>query len=177
MLFIPSSLISLLTFPGVAVHELAHRLFCDLLKVPVYKICYFRFGNPSGYVIHAPITGLKQSFFISAGPLFINTILCMLLTFSAIIPIDILEEKNCSVVFKILMWLGISIGMHAFPSNQDMNIFINEAKKLKTKGLSLIFIVFLVTLFKMANSLRFFWFDAFYAFGISFILPWLVGIL
>jgi hypothetical protein len=92
-------------------------------------------------------------------------------------PTIILEEKNCFIVFNILMWLGISIGMHAFPSNQDMNNFIHEAKKLKTKRFSLLFIFFLAILFKIANSLRFFWFDAFYAFGISLFLPWVVGIL
>lgn len=32
-------------------------------------------------------------------------------------------------------------------------------------------------LLKIANALRVIWFDAIYAFGISMLLPWLVGVL
>ena len=177
MFFIPGWLISLLTFPGVIAHEIAHRLFCDIAKVPVYKVCYFRIGNPAGYVIHGPVKGLKSSFLISIGPLIINTILCALLTFSATFPIFILEAENYSVVFMILMWAGFSIGMHAFPSNDDMENFVQEVKNAKQGGILLIFAKFFAGLLKIANALRVIWFDAIYAFGISMLLPWLVGAL
>jgi hypothetical protein len=175
MFFIPGWLISLLTFPGVVVHEIAHRFFCDLAKVPVYKVCYFRIGNPAGYVIHGPIKGLKSAFLISVGPLIINTVLCALLTFSATFPIFILDAENYSVIFLILMWAGFSIGMHAFPSNDDMENFVQEVKNTKKGGILLIFAKLVAGLFKIANVLRIIWFDAIYAFGISMLLPWLVG--
>lgn len=177
MLLLPPSLVNLLTFPGVIVHEVAHRFFCDLFKIPVYKICCYRFDSPSGYVIHGPIKELKKSLFVSLGPLIINTILCMLLTFVASIPITILEEEKSSIIFKILIWLGFSIGMHAFPSNTDMKNIIKQMDNSNSKGLALIFIILLGSLFRIANALRFFWFDAFYAFGISLLLPWLFGLL
>lgn len=35
-MLIPGFLISLVTFPGVMVHELAHLVFCKLTNTPVY---------------------------------------------------------------------------------------------------------------------------------------------
>ena len=177
MLFIPGWLITLLTFPGVIAHEIAHRLFCDMAKVPVCKVCYFRFGNPAGYVIHGPVKGLKNSFLISIGPLIVNTILCALLTFSATFPIFILETENYNAVFIVLMWVGFSIGMHAFPSNDDMDNFVKEVKNAKQGGILLVLAKIFAGLLKIANTLRIIWFDAIYAFGVSMLLPWLVGAL
>ncbi len=177
MLFIPGWLISLLTFPGVIAHEVGHKLFCDIAKVPVYRVSYFRIGNPAGFVIHGPVKGLKNSFLISVGPLIVNTILCALLTFSAVFPIFILEAKDYSGVFILLMWAGISIGMHAFPSNDDMENFVQEVKIAKQGGILLIFAKFFAGLLKIANALKVIWFDAIYAFGVSMLLPWLVSAL
>ena len=51
-MIIPGFVISIATFPGVIVHEFAHQLFCRLAKVAIFEVCYFRIGNPSGYVTH-----------------------------------------------------------------------------------------------------------------------------
>jgi len=61
-MFIPGKVVSLLTFPGVIVHELAHKIFCEMAGVQVYEVCYFRFGNPAGYVKHEPVSELIKSF-------------------------------------------------------------------------------------------------------------------
>lgn len=65
MLLIPGWLISLLTFPGVIIHEWAHKKFCEWLGILVHKVVYFRFGNPAGYVLHEPPKTYKQTFWIS----------------------------------------------------------------------------------------------------------------
>jgi hypothetical protein len=39
-------LITIVTFPGVIVHELAHQLFCRLYKVSVFEEVYFQAENP-----------------------------------------------------------------------------------------------------------------------------------
>lgn len=44
MLFIPGVIISIITFPGVIVHELAHQIFCYLMKIPVYEVKYFHYA-------------------------------------------------------------------------------------------------------------------------------------
>ncbi len=177
MVLIPGWLVSILTFPGVIVHEIAHRLFCDLVKIPVYKVSYFRLGNPAGYVVHGPVDGLRKSFLISIGPLLMNSALCVLLTFSAILPVYILEVKEYSFVFNILIWVGFSIGMHAFPSNDDMQNFVQAVKDARQGGVLLFVSKIFAGLLKIANALRVIWFDAIYAVLLSLLLPWLLGVL
>ena len=177
MFLIPGWLISIVTFPGVIFHEIAHRFFADMAKVEVYEARYFRLGNPAGYVIHGPVEGLKQSFLISVGPLVVNSIICVLLTFTAIFPIFILKAQDFSAVFIILLWLGYSIGMHAFPSNEDMANIVQAVKNAEQGGLLLLAAKLFAWFFKIVNALRIIWFDAIYAVGISLILPFLFGFL
>jgi len=68
MFFVPGALISVLTFPGVIVHEIGHLVFCRFYRVAVLKVCYFRFGNPAGYVIHEKPRSATQSMMIGIGP-------------------------------------------------------------------------------------------------------------
>ena len=68
MVFIPGFLIALLTFPGVIVHEAAHMLFCKLRHVAVLDVCFFRVGNPAGYVVHEPVNRFSTSLLITFGP-------------------------------------------------------------------------------------------------------------
>ena len=173
MFFIPGFLIALLTFPGVIVHEIAHRFFAELTGVQVYDVCYFRFGNPSGYVIHGKPKNLLQAFLISVGPLILNTILCAAITIAAIYPWIILESQIATLEY-ILLWLGISIGMHAFPSNHDIEAFTEVVNQNCGKGLMWRFAKLVEIIFNVANALRFFWFDLFYAIGVAFIIPLIV---
>jgi hypothetical protein len=39
---IPGFIISLLTFPGVIVHEWAHKIACNLFDVAVFRVVYFK---------------------------------------------------------------------------------------------------------------------------------------
>src|SRR5438132_94908 len=102
MFLIAGWMISILTFPGVIVHEMAHRIFCDLCGVPVYKACYFRVGNPAGYVLHAPVSDLRSSFFISVGPIMVNTLLSMFLGYFVAVPLFILEAQPTLV--QLFLW-------------------------------------------------------------------------
>jgi hypothetical protein len=175
-MFIPGFLISVLTFPGIIVHEFAHRLFADWSGVPVYQVCYFRFGSPAGYVVHAPARDLRGAFLISVGPLIVNTILCAVLTFGPVVRMGILEIDEMSWVQVLLLWIGISIGMHAFPSNVDMQSLVSAVKSAERGGLLLLSARFFAGLMWVANILRFFWFDAFYAALVSLALPWILGL-
>ena len=80
-IMIPGEVVAVFTFPGVVMHEVAHRLVCDLLNVPVYDVKYFIIHkDAAGYVYHAR-TSLGKNFLIAIAPLFVNTIFCMLFTF------------------------------------------------------------------------------------------------
>jgi hypothetical protein len=65
-------------------------------------------------------------------------------------------------VFVLLGWLGISIGMHAFPSPQDA---ANFSAAVRTSGRGFLHVV--ASAFQglvwIAHFLRFFWFDLIYA--------------
>ncbi len=113
-MIIPGFIISLLTFPGVIVHEWAHKLFCIWTGTPVVKVCYFRFGNPAGFVIHQKPTSVWRHILIGIGPLFVNTATGIALGVMA------LPFKGTNdAAFLILMWLAMSIAMHSFPSTGD----------------------------------------------------------
>ena len=118
MILIPGWLISIVTFPGVIVHEAAHLLFCRLEKLAVFEVVFFRFGNPAGYVIHEASDNFKSMFMVGMGPFFVNSALCVLFCSAAFLPVWELGVADPLAYF--LYWLGISIGMHAFPSTQDM---------------------------------------------------------
>lgn len=173
MFILPGWLISIITFPGVIIHEIAHRFFCDLAGVRVFNVCYFRIGNPAGYVIHEPTDRLGASFLITVGPLVLNTVLCSLLTFSPVIALS-LKPQSVHPVFYLLAWVGISIGMHAFPSNQDARNFMQVIESTGRRGpLYFISQIFRGLIF-VANILRMVWFDLIYALAIAWMGPHLL---
>jgi hypothetical protein len=170
MFFIPGFVISIVTFPGVIVHEAAHLLFCRLNKLAVFDVCYFRFGNPAGYVIHESTTDFKKAFLVSMGPFFVNSILCVIFCSAAFLPAWELEVQDPLAYF--FYWLGISIGMHAFPSTQDMKgiwqLMPGEAKRFNILAIvsyPLVAIVFVL------NLLRVVWADLGYGLAIGILLP------
>lgn len=170
MFIIPGQLISALTFPGVIVHEVAHMLFLKLRDIAVLDVCFFRFGNPAGYVVHEDISSFNTAFLVSVGPFLINSILCILICLPAFFPVRIFGIENPLSYF--LLWLGISIGMHAFPSTQDANNLLAYAKKEVSSLNPLAIISFpIVLLIYIANILSFFWFDYIYGIAIGLGLP------
>lgn len=158
-MFIPGWLISLITFPGVIIHEWAHKKFCNWTGVVVQKVVYFRFGNPAGYVIHERPQKYSQIFWISTGPLIINSLLTIILSYIAS------QIQPESFLYYLLLWIAISVGMHAFPSDQDASHIFNESKTLlKNGGSALHYFAYpFYALIWLANKLRFIWFDLWYA--------------
>jgi hypothetical protein len=172
-MFIPGILIAYLTFPGVIVHEIGHMVFCRLRKVPVLDVCYFRFENPPGYVVHEKPGDFLSTFLISIGPFLVNSVLCILICFPAFVPMKAFDIHD--PLSYLLIWLGVSIGMHAFPSNQDASILWNEAGQAARNGNLLAVISFpLVILVYVANIGRIFWLDTIYGVALGCGLPMLL---
>lgn len=167
MLFIPGTLIAILTFPGVIVHEAGHRLFCSLAGVRVYKTCYFRLGNPAGYVIHGPVQSYGAGFLICVAPFIVNTAIALLI-------FSIASNVSSSAVAFPLYWLGISIGMHAFPSSGDADNLWRYSKAVWRHNPLAVLGFPAVILIKIAAVLSIIWFDLFYA--IALLLPFVVTI-
>ncbi len=148
MFLIPNWLVSIVTFPGVIIHEFAHKIFCNITGVPVQKVRYWRLGNPAGYVIHDEPTHLYQTFFISIGPLIVNSAVAIALAYVSLRVSTVLTGRI------ILIWIGFAAGACAFPSDED-------ARNVLKKGGILIYPFF--WLIWLANKLRFFYFDFLYA--------------
>jgi len=148
-------LIALLTFPGIILHEWAHKFFCDRTHVKVLKTCYFRFGNPAGYVIHGPVNSYGKAFLIATAPFLINTAFSVIaFVIAVIIPLG--------VAAYILYWLGIATGIHAFPSSQDADMLWSQAKAAWHNPL--VWLSFpVIGLIKLGGLLRIVWFDLLYA--------------
>ncbi len=160
-MFLPGQLISLLTFPGVIVHEWAHKKFCEWFGVKVYEVAYFRFWQKTaGYVTHEAPSTFKKTFWISVGPLVVNSLGCVIL--SAIAS----QTLPQSFLNYLLLWLALSIGAHSFPSDHDAKNILETSKHyLKNEGSTLHYLSYpFFILIWIANKLSFFWFDFIYAF-------------
>ena len=171
MFFIPGILISIITFPGVIVHELAHQLFCRLCKVPVYEVKYFQFKNPVGYVLHEPSDKPMVNFLISVGPFLVNTVLGALLTLSpAVNLLGIGGSFNFLDV--ILIYLGFSILMHAFPSSGDAKaMYESIIKNDKVNIFVKILVLPVIGLIYIGTFGSIVWLDAAYAFAVVSLFP------
>jgi hypothetical protein len=170
MFFIPGFVISLLTFPGVIVHEAGHLFFCKVFKLEVYGVCFFRLGNPAGYVIHEKTDNFKALFFVSMGPFFANTLLCVLFCTAAFLPVWVLKVDDLLAYF--FYWLGLSIGMHSFPSTADLtNIWELAPQKAKQGNLLAIISLPLVGLLYILNFARVVWADLGYGIAVGILGP------
>ncbi|MBM3155149.1 MAG: hypothetical protein FJ008_07410 [Chloroflexi bacterium] len=161
------SIIAILTFPGIIVHELAHKLLCGLTHVTVHKVCYFRLGNPSGYVIHEQPGSYGKALLIDTAPFLINTII-------AIILYSIAVTIPQSSLTYILYWLGISIAMHSFPSSGDADILWNQSKSSWRKNPLALLGFPIVGLIKLAALLSRVWFDLLYAIALLVLVAFLL---
>jgi nitrate reductase NapE component len=172
MFFIPGQLISLVTFPGVIVHELAHQLFCRLYKVPVFEVVHFRFGNPCGYVIHERVNNKWQGIMISVGPFIVNTLIAAIIALPASLPV--FKFNTGGPLDYFLIYLSVSIAMHAFPSTGDANSIWNALKEKDTPiwarivGYPIVCIIYVGSFGSMV------WLDLLYGIGVAIGIPNLI---
>lgn len=168
---IPGWLISLLTFPGVIIHEYAHEKMCVRRKVPVYEVCYFRIGNPAGYVKHGRTENFGDTFAISVAPFLINSLVAILFSIPLMSLVFISAESQAidqsnlglNLLALVILWLGISTGMHAIPSSTDAKNIWRHAKQEWRKSIKATLGLPIAAFIYMGDKLRFFWFDAIYA--------------
>jgi TPR repeat protein len=157
-------LISIVTFPGVVVHELAHVAFCKFTDTRVLKACYFRVGNPTGYVIHEQPSTVWRNILIGVGPFFVNTFLGFMLGIIAI-PLH-MDWDHPTPAQLLLLWLGVSIAMHSFPSTGDArNIWHAVWSKGAPISARVIGSPLVIVIFAGAIG-SIFWLDALYGVGV-----------
>ena len=170
-------IISIVTFPGIAVHEFAHQVFCRLLRIPVFKVVYFRIGNPCGYVEHEACEEPLKVFLTSTGPFLINTLAGLLILTPVAVPILKFREYT-NPLNLLLAWLGFSILMHAFPSTGDAGNMVRQILKNPNVGiLPKILSAPVIALIYAGAFGSIFWLDLIYATAVAMLIPNLLAIL
>ena len=175
---IPGFIISILTFPGVIVHELAHQICCKICGVVVYQAKYFQFQNPCGYVIHENVTNPWKNLCMALGPFFFNTIIGMLIAsvpaFCIMGDGEMMYQNNplMSALNIVLLWLGISILMHAFPSIGDAKSLVKTVVDNREVGTFARCITLpFVGLIYLGAAGSVIWLDLIYGVAMSMLLP------
>jgi hypothetical protein len=161
-------LIAILTFPGIIIHEWAHKFFCNRANVQVYKTCYFRLGNPAGYVIHGPVNSYVKAFLINIAPFIVNTSIAF---FVFLVVVN--ASGSLGIASYLLYWLGISIAMHSFPSSGDANNLWSYSKNAWRSNPLALFGFPVVGLVKVAAILSVIWFDLLYAIALLLLAAFL----
>ncbi len=160
-------ILSLITFPGVVTHEASHKFFCDWAGVKVHEVCYFRFGNPAGFVLHESPQKFSQSFFISVGPLILGTIFSVLFFL-------LFKQHSHEISGYVFAWLGLSIASNCFPSTGDAKSLLSEVGRhfwhspLALLGFPVALVIWII------NKLNIFYFNYFFALGLFWwVVRWL----
>lgn len=170
MFFIPGKFITLLTFPGVIIHEIAHQFFCRVCRVAVLDVKYFDPGeNPAGYVIHEIPKKLSHQVIIGVGPFFVNTIIGALISISAALPV--LNFGGGTILDYVFIWLGVSIAMHSFPSIGDAKSIMSAIKDMKASFIAKLLLYPLVALIYFFSLGSVIWLDLLYGLGVVRLIP------
>ena len=171
MFIIPGFIIAILTFPGVIIHELAHQLFCYICGLKVYEVKYFQFKNPSGYVIHEASKNPAKTMLISMGPFIVNTLLGILILTPVTIELFVFNDLGNPLYFVVL-WLGISVLMHAFPSRQDGKVMVEQILNNSDVNIFIKILVAPIILLVYIGAFgSMLWLDLVYAIGIAILIP------
>ncbi|WP_126662401.1 metalloprotease family protein [Haloterrigena salifodinae] len=191
----------LLAAPGVVVHELAHKQVCHLVGVPVKEVVYFRFGDPPGYVRHAQPGRYRESFAISVAPFLVNTVVSVaaFLGFAALASslgiADALATATADPIASVtalrdglaaassgelalaiaLGWLGLAVGVQAFPSTGDANtLWTHSRSEWRRRPVVLLGVPVVVVIY-VVNLLSWLWADVLYALGLCLLAFYAVG--
>lgn len=104
------------------------------------------------------------------GPFLANTLLCVVFCTTAFLPVWVLKVPDVLAYF--FYWLGISIGMHAFPSTDDLsNIWEMAPEKAKKGNLLAILSLPLVGMLYVLNLARVVWADLGYGIAVGILGP------
>ena len=109
---------------------------------------------------------------IGVGPFIVNTVLGALISFPAALPVFTFNSGG--ILDYILIYLGVSIAMHAFPSSGDADSIWSQVKEKETP----LWVKFLgypiVGLIYLASIGRYVWLDLLYGVGVAIGFPYLV---
>jgi hypothetical protein len=146
---------SILTFPGIVVHELAHLIACRLVGVYIHDYKLFTLNDKThvGYVAHAKSKQVYKQFIIGMAPSFVPIFIFGLFR---LVPV---EQYNFNEYSKLMLdWLYISILIHTLPSESDSDNVWKAATSRLTFSIFYTLYLPYVALMRLLNFLNTFFF-------------------
>lgn len=162
-------MLTLATFPGIIVHEIAHVIFCRLLGVRVLKVSYLRLGREAGYVVHEQPASVLQDILIGTGPMLVNTFTGAVVGLPGAMALR--RGEFGSATEYVLLWLGVSIAMHSFPSTGDARSIWQAVWSRQSGVVSRAAALPIVMLIYLGALGSVFWLDLLYGAAVVMLFP------
>jgi len=165
-------IVSLVTFPGVVLHEYAHAWACRRLGIRVLKVCYLRLGNPLGYVLHEQPEYAVQHIMVAVAPFFVSTAtaltVSLLVSLLAASPMD---AEFRDLVTLVGAWLSFSMALHAFPSSGDGDALWKDVTSPGVSFFAKLLLAPVVGLIRICQAGAAVWLHALFAVGVVALPP------
>jgi hypothetical protein len=111
------SVLDALTFPGIVVQQAARKLLCHATGTEVTDVCWFRWEQPTGYVVHEDPNAVWKQYLIGLGPVLVSLVVAVV---TALLALPFAPKGNAVSLPSILLcWIGVSVAAHAFPNRTD----------------------------------------------------------
>lgn len=169
-------LLAWLTFPGVILHEFGHAWACRQLGIRVVKICYLRFGNPLGYVLHEQPQSAMKHIMVAVAPFFVSSSAALAVGTAATLLVYFqAADAVVDIAAPVLAWLGFSFALHSFPSSGDADSLWSDVTDSSVGFLSKLLLIPSVGLIRIAQLGSRFWLDVLFAILLIAIPPLLLA--
>ena len=157
-------ILTYLTFPGIVAHEFAHAWACRRLGVRVHKVCYLRFGNPMGYVLHEQPQYAFQHIIVAVAPFFVSTTLGLTVSLTACLlgRSQVCPETGVAAIIG-MVWISFSFALHAFPSSGDADALWDDVRNNKVNFFAKLLLAPVVGLIRLAQVGARLWLDVLFA--------------
>lgn len=119
-------LLQLAVAPGVVAHEFAHALACRLTGTRIHDVCWFRLGDPAGYVVHDRAASATAGALIGLAPIVVNAGLGAAISWRP--ALKLLSAQHWLWSDWALAWLGFVVALRAFPSRADAKAMWDAAR-------------------------------------------------
>jgi hypothetical protein len=169
-------LLAWLTFPGVILHEFGHAWACRQLGIRIIKICYLRFGNPLGYVLHEQPQSAIQHIMVAVAPFFVSSSVALAVgTAGTLLVYFQAAGAVADIAVPTLAWLGFSFALHSLPSSGDADALWADVTNNSIGFMPKLLLIPAVGLIRTAQLGSRFWLDVLFAILLIAIPPLLLA--
>lgn len=148
-----------LTAPGIILHELAHKQMVEDLGLSVQSVCLFQLDDPAGYVTHDDPQNYLPMFAIAVAPLLLNSAVSYTGFVYAGYQIRTVGIGSLTTLEHMIvalgLWAGISAGVHALPSQQDVGNICRKALENKYSPYVLLGLPVVAGLYALAKTKKY----------------------